>query len=150
MWRVFLLLGVHQENLRQRLKSFQWISIRTQASFRVSLGFPHWLCDSPRYSQTYHNHSHGAPVPVIRDSSNSEGRPECPPRVLFSPGIDTSKFTLRLHSHTPGGCQRLNFILLMKHISIDLVPWSNAWRRIWWQIIHMILGLPVSWIPQCN
>jgi len=31
-----------------------------------------------RCSQTYHNHSHGTPVPVIRDISYSEGRPNAP------------------------------------------------------------------------
>ena len=86
----------------------------TQASLRVSLRFPHWLGNSPRWSQTYHNRSHSAPVPVIRGPSYSDGLPECPPRVWFSPDIDTSKFTLRLLSHTPGGSQRLNYILLMQ------------------------------------
>jgi len=112
-WRVFLFLGVHQVNLRWPLQFFEWISITTQASLRVSLGFPHWLGDSPRCSQTYHNRSHGAPIPVIRAPSSSQGRPECPPRVSFSPEIDASKFTLRLLSPTPGGSQWLKYILLM-------------------------------------
>jgi len=113
MWRVFLLLGVHQENLRWCLQSFEWISIRTQVSLRVSLGFPHWLGDGPTCSQTDHNGSHGAPVQVIRDRSYSEGRPECPPKVWFSPEIDASKFTLSLLSHIPGGSQWLKYILRM-------------------------------------
>jgi len=54
---------------------------KNPASLRVSLGFPPLLGDSPRCSQTVHNHSHGALIPVIRDPSYSEGRPECPPRV---------------------------------------------------------------------
>ena len=78
---------------------------KNPASLRVSLGFPHWLGDSPRCSQTSHNRSHGAPIPVIRDPSYSDGRPECPPRVWFSPEIDASKFTLRLLLDTPGGSQ---------------------------------------------
>ena len=82
------------------------------------MGFLHWLGDSPRCSQTYHNRSHGAPIPVIRDPSYSEGRPECPPWVWFSPEIDTSNFTLRLLSHTPGGSQWLKYILLM---------WDESW-----------------------
>jgi len=80
------------------------------ASLRVSLGFPHWLGDSPRCSQSFHNCSRGASVPVIRDPSYSDGQPECPPRVCFSPEIDASKFTLRLLSHTPGGSQWLQYI----------------------------------------
>jgi len=83
------------------------------ASLTVSLGFPHWLGNSPRYSHTFHNCSHSAPIPVIRDPSYSEGQPECPPRVLYSREIDASKFTLHILSDTPGGSQRLKYILLM-------------------------------------
>ena len=78
---------------------------KNPAPLRVSLGFLHWLGDSPRCSQTSHNRSHGAPVPVIRYPSSSDGRPECPPSVWFTPDIDASKFTLRLLSDTPGGSQ---------------------------------------------
>ena len=52
-------------------------------------------------------------VPVIRDPSYSEGQPECPPRVRYSPEIDASKFTLHILSDTPGVFQRLKYILLM-------------------------------------
>jgi len=34
-------------------------------------GAPKVLSGTPTYSQTYHNHSHGTPVPVIRDHSYS-------------------------------------------------------------------------------
>jgi len=86
---------------------------RNPASVRVSLGLSHWLGDSPGYSQTSHNRSHGAPLPVIRDPSYSDGRPECPPTVWFSPEIDASKCTLRHLSDTPRGSQGLKYILLM-------------------------------------
>jgi len=86
---------------------------KNQASLRVSLGFPQWLGDSPRSSQTFHSCSHGAPVPVIRDCSYSNARPACPPRVWFSPQVDPFKYTLRLLSDTPGGSQWLTYILLM-------------------------------------
>jgi hypothetical protein len=72
-------------------------------SLRVSLGFPHWLGTSRRCSQTSHNSTNGAPIPVVRDPSYSDGQPECPPKVRFSPEIDALKFTLRLLSDTPGG-----------------------------------------------
>jgi hypothetical protein len=118
-WRVFLLL----------LYTHIWPTVlrvnipKNLASLRVSLGFQHWLGDSPRCSQPYHNRSHGAPVPVIRDPSYSNGQPECPPMVWFSPEIDASKFTLRLLSDTPGGSQRLKCILLM-HVA-DSVEQGN-------------------------
>jgi len=113
MWRVFLLLGVHQENLRWCLQSFKWISRRNQASLRVRLGFPYWLGDSPTCSQTYHNRSHDASIPVIRDPSSSKCRPECTPRVWISPEIEASTFTLCILSQTPGRSQWQKYILLM-------------------------------------
>ena len=77
------------------------------------MGFAHWLGDSPRCSQNYHNRSPYAPVRVIRDPSYSKGRPECPPRVWFSPEIYASNVTLRLLSHTLGGSQWQKYSLLM-------------------------------------
>ena len=53
------------------------------------------------------------PVPVVRDPSYSEGRPEYPPRVWYSPEIDASKFALHILSDTPGVFQGLKYILLM-------------------------------------
>ena len=76
----------------------------SQACCRRSQGLPHApqvLSGAPRCSQTYHNHFHGSPAPVIRDASYSEGRPECPPRVRYSPEIDASKVTLHILSDTP-------------------------------------------------
>jgi len=54
------------------------------------------------------------PIPVVRDHSYSEGLPEYPPRVWYSPEIDSSKFTLHILSNTPGVFQRLKYILLME------------------------------------
>jgi len=81
---------------------------------------PKVLSGTPRCSQTYHNHSHGTPVAVIRDPRYSEGRQECPPMVWYSPEIDTSKFTLHILSDTPGVFQWLKYILLM----------LNLWRKL--------------------
>jgi len=94
------------------------------------------LPGGPRCSQTYHNHSHGTLVPVIRDPSYSEGWPECPAKVWYSPDIDTSKFTLCILSDTPGVFQWLKYILLMsvvEHVCIHTgvsVEWCNETRRI--------------------
>jgi len=76
-----------------------------------------WYITSTRTCfQTLHNHSHGTPVPVIRYPSHSEGRPECTPRVWYSPELDVSKFTLHILSDTPAASERLKYILLMtKH-----------------------------------
>ena len=76
-------------------------------------GAPKVLSSTSRCSWTYHSHSRGTPVPVIRDSSYSEGRQVFPPRVWYSPEIDASKFTLHILSDTPGGFQWLKYILLM-------------------------------------
>ena len=80
---------------------------------RHVVGAPRLVAGAPGCTQTYHNHSHGTPVPVIRDPSYFEGRPECPPTVWHSPEIDASMFTLHILSDTPGGSQWLNYILLM-------------------------------------
>jgi len=37
-----------------------------------------------------------------------------------------------------------------KCFPIELVPCPDGWRRIWWHTIHMMPGLLVSSIPQCN
>jgi len=84
-------------------------------------GEPSFLPGPPRCSQIYHNHSHGTPVPVIRDLSNSKGWPECPPMVWYSPEIDASKFTLHILSDTPGGSQCLKYIVLMCYSHL---PWT--------------------------
>jgi len=85
------------------------------------LGAPKVLSGTPRCSQTYHNHSHGTPVPVIGDLNYSEGPPECPPTVWYSSEIDASKFTLHILSDTSGVFQRLKYILLM---STQNPPWK--------------------------
>jgi len=37
-----------------------------------------------------------------------------------------------------------------KWFPIELVWCSDGWRRTWWQTIHIMPGLPVCSIPQCN
>jgi len=54
----------------------------------------------------------GTPMLVLGAPSYSEGGQPCPPRVWYSPEIDTSKYTLHILSDTPGGFQWLKFILL--------------------------------------
>jgi len=74
---------------------------------------PKVLSGTPRCFQSYHNHSHGTLVQVVNDPRYSEGRPECPPKVWYSPEINSFKFTLHILSGTPGGFQWLKYILLM-------------------------------------
>jgi len=93
-------------------------------------GAPRVLSGGPRCSQTYHSHSHGTTVPDMRDPSYSEGWQECPPRVWYSPEIDASKFTLHILSDTPGGVQRLKYILLMDYECEDIFwIWHWSWSR---------------------
>jgi hypothetical protein len=75
-----------------------------------------------RCSQTYHNHSYGTPVSVIRDPSYTDGWQEIPHRVWYSPEIDASKFTLCILSDTPGGFQWRKYILL-KLLSLQRMGW---------------------------
>jgi len=87
-------------------------------------GAPKVLSVTLTCSQTYHNHSYGTPVPVIRDPSYSHSRLECPPRVWYSPEIVTSKLTLHIISDIPGGFQRLKYILLMR----CRARWDGSWE----------------------
>jgi len=104
---------------------------------QVFPGAPKVLSGAPRCSQTYHNHSHGTPVPVIRDLRDSKGRPECPRMVWYSLEIDTSKFTLHILSDTPGDFQRLKYILLML---------GHAERRVLHSAhCHSTSSCPSSW-----
>jgi len=97
-----------------------WINILTIPAFlTVSFGFLHWLGDSARWSHSCNNRIHGAPGPVIRDPSHSDGKPECPPRVSSTGEIDASKFTLHILSDTPRGSQRRKYILLMKYSDVS-------------------------------
>jgi len=77
------------------------------------LGTPRLVISAPKCSQTYHNHSHGTPLPVITDPSYSEGRLEFPPMFWHSPAIDASKFTPHILSDTAGVSQWLKYILVM-------------------------------------
>jgi len=116
----------HPQTVSRCSQTYRWCSQtchrRSQDYCRCSLvlpGAPNILSGGPRCSQSCHNQSHGTPVPVIIDPSYSEGQPKCPLTVWYSPAIDTSKFTLHILSDTPGGPQRLKYILLMicGHIS---------------------------------
>jgi len=98
---------------RRHSQTCRW---RTQACRRRSQvlpGAPKVLSSALRCSQTCHNHSHGTPVPVISDSSYSEGWTECPCRVWYSPEIQAWEFMLHIISDTTGGFQRLKYTLLM-------------------------------------
>ena len=75
---------------------------------------PNVLSVPPIYSWPNHIYIHITPVPVIRDQGYSEGHPEWPSRVWFSPAIHASMFTLCLLSLSPGGSQRPPYILLMQ------------------------------------
>jgi len=105
----------HSQTCRQRSQAGRWRSQTCRWHSQVLPDAPNVPSGAPRCSQTYHNHSHGTPLPVIRDPSYSEGQPECPPRVWYPPEIDESKFALHILSETPGGFQWLKYILLMKH-----------------------------------
>jgi len=80
---------------------------------RVVVGVPRLVVGSPKLVVGAPRLVVGAPRLVVGAPSYSEGRQECPPRVWYSPEIDTSKFTLHILSDTPGGFQWLKYIVLM-------------------------------------
>jgi len=68
-------------------------------------GAPKVLSGTLMSSQNAHTYSHDTPLPVIRDPSDSQSRPEHSTRVWYSSEIDVSKFTLHTLSDTPGDSQ---------------------------------------------
>jgi len=84
------------------------------------------------------------PVLLIRDPSYSQGLPEYPPRIWYSPEIDASKFTLHILSDTPGVFQRLQYILLMK-MGLGKTFTSVAAAMICKLLTEkVVMGLPLS------
>jgi len=71
---------------------------------------------------SYRNHSHGSSVPVIWNPSYSQGWPECPPWIIYSPEIDASKFTLDILSDNIRVSQWLKYVLLM----LGVLIWSPS------------------------
>jgi len=96
----------HSQTCHQYSQTSHWRSQVLRGATEVFSGAP-WCF------QTYHNHSHGTAVLVIRDLSYSKGRLECPPMVWYSPEIDTSKFTLQILSDASRVSQGLKYISLM-------------------------------------
>jgi len=95
-------------------------------------GAPKVLSSAPRCSQSNHHDSHGTPVAVIRDPSYFEGRPECCPRVWYSPEIDALKFTFHILADTPTSFLLLIYILLMCRFCT--YPWS------FWEVAIVLEG----------
>jgi len=90
-----------------------WRFLACRRPFQILPSVPKLLSGALWCSETYHDHSHGTPVPVLRGSSFSQGRQEYSSRVWYSPEIDPSKFTLHILSDPHGVIQRLKFILSM-------------------------------------
>ena len=101
----------------------------------------------------------GAPGAVIGASSWFEGRQQCPPSVWYSLEIDWYKFALQIIPDTPGGSQRLDYILLMHSGEIGLLSvcfivlippvgyvqyskWSDNFHLVWIETIDIWINLP--------
>jgi len=91
-------------HLRWHLTECVWDFLIGWVTFSVT---PNIYSSTLSCFQTYHNHSHGASVPVISDSSDSECWLDYPARVQFTPKIVSCKFTLHLLSYTCGCSQWL-------------------------------------------
>jgi len=77
--------------------------------------------------------------PIAGAPSYSEGRQECPPRVWFSPDIDSSKFALHILSDTPEGFWWLRYSLLMIRGALrgrdqvnSAMHLGAVIERVWW------------------
>jgi hypothetical protein len=110
----------HRQMCHGHSQTYCWHSqtcrLRSQTCHQCSQvfpGAPKVLSGTLRFTQSYHNYSHGTATPVFKDRSYSKGWQESPPPVEYSAEIDASTFTLHILSDTPGGFQRLKYILLM-------------------------------------
>jgi len=103
----------HSQTFCRRSQVIPGLSAALPGLSQVLPSAPKLLSGAPRCSQIYHNPSHGTPGPVIRDSSDSDGEQEFPPRVWYFPETDASKFTVHILADTTGGFQWLKYILLI-------------------------------------
>ena len=98
----------NQQRSQRRCIFFQtallWVGVLPDMSPALP-GLSPVLPGGPRLVVSTHRPIAGAP-------SYSEGRQECPPRVWFSPDIDSSKFALHILSDTPEGFWWLRYSLL--------------------------------------
>jgi len=72
---------------------------------------------------------------------------------LFRMAKAVSSIVELANSVTSDSVNSFNFAIwafASKCFPIELVQCSDGLRRIWWQRIHMMPGLPVSSIPQCK
>jgi hypothetical protein len=68
----------------------------------------------------------------------SECWQECPPRVWYSPEIDTSKVTLYILSDTSGGFQRVKYILQINYWCLHVGYFQN------WAVTVLLSILPIK------
>jgi len=72
---------------------------------------------------------------------------------LFRMAKAVSSTVELINSVTSDSIHSFNFTMwafASKCFTIVLVPYSDGWRRTWWQTIQMMPGLPVSSIAQCK
>jgi len=103
----------HLQACRRHIQAGHWLCQTSHGGSQMLPGASKVHSCTPRCSQTYHNHLHGTPVPVIRDSGHFEIMKECRPQVWYSPENNAFNFTLHSLAETPGGFQWQKFILLI-------------------------------------
>ena len=72
---------------------------------------------------------------------------------LFNMANAVSSMVVLVNSDTSDSVSLFHFEMgafASKCVPMELVPCSDGWRRTWWQMIHIMPGLPVSSIPQCK
>jgi len=72
---------------------------------------------------------------------------------LFSVADEVSWTVEQFNSVPTDYVNWFNFMMLTfdsNWFPIELLPWCDGWQRTWWQMIHMMPGLPFSSIPQCQ
>jgi len=119
-----------------------WCNSEVSKSWAARL--EHFVCHFSQYGSTWRsemNFLYNLPIVI----------PRLPCLIMMAKAV-SSTFEL-VNSVTPDSVISFNFAMCTvasKWFPIEPIRCSYGWWRTWWQMIHMIPGLPVSSIPQCK
>ena len=128
-------------NMRQRFHVSWW---HLEVSKSLSASLEHFVCHFSQYGSTWMSN-------LVFLCKLTIVIPRLP--CLFRLAKAVSATVKLVNSVTSDSVNSFNFAMwavASKCFPVELVPWSDGWRRTWWQTIHMMPGLPVPSIPQCQ
>jgi len=131
-------------NKSWHLEGIQWVLVNFWSSKFLAARFEHFVCQFSQYgSSGMWSYNFLCQLAVVI------------PRLpgLFRIAKASSSTVELVNSETLDSVTSFNFAMwafARNCFPIQLVPCSDGWQRTWWQLIHMIPGIPVSSIPLCK